>query len=83
VLALAFFFLCRNTCARLAHPDLHPVRAVACDPILGYGGIVTLGHSAFFGLGAYTAGIVARSSAYRTVPCSSGCGERGRAARRS
>jgi branched-chain amino acid transport system permease protein len=32
--------------------------ALSLDLILGYGGIVTLGHSAFFGLGAYTAGII-------------------------
>ena len=30
--------------------------ALSLDLILGYAGIVTLGHSAFFGLGAYTAG---------------------------
>jgi branched-chain amino acid transport system permease protein len=32
--------------------------ALSLDLILGYGGIVTLGHSAFFGLGAYTAGVL-------------------------
>jgi branched-chain amino acid transport system permease protein len=32
--------------------------ALSLDLILGYGGIITLGHSAFFGLGAYTAGII-------------------------
>jgi branched-chain amino acid transport system permease protein len=34
--------------------------AVSLDLILGYAGIVTLGHGAFFGLGAYTAGLVAK-----------------------
>src|SRR3990167_971380 len=33
--------------------------ALSLDLILGYGGIVTLGHSAYFGLGAYAAGIFA------------------------
>jgi branched-chain amino acid transport system permease protein len=33
--------------------------ALSLDLILGYAGIVTLGHSAFFGVGAYTAGILA------------------------
>jgi branched-chain amino acid transport system permease protein len=33
--------------------------AISLDLILGYAGIVTLGHAAFFGLGAYTAGILA------------------------
>ncbi len=32
---------------------------LSVDLILGYAGIVTLGHAAFFGLGAYTAGILA------------------------
>ena len=33
--------------------------ALSLDLILGYGGIVTLGHSAYFGLGAYIAGVFA------------------------
>jgi branched-chain amino acid transport system permease protein len=33
--------------------------ALSLDLILGFGGIVTLGHAAFFGLGAYTAGLLA------------------------
>ena len=32
--------------------------ALSLDLILGYAGIVSLGHAAFFGLGAYTAGII-------------------------
>jgi branched-chain amino acid transport system permease protein len=32
--------------------------AMSLDMILGYAGIVTLGHAAFFGLGAYTAGLL-------------------------
>ena len=32
--------------------------AISLDLILGYAGIVSLGHAAFFGLGAYTAGIL-------------------------
>jgi branched-chain amino acid transport system permease protein len=34
--------------------------ALSLDLILGYAGIVSLGHAAFFGLGAYTAGIVSQ-----------------------
>ncbi len=34
--------------------------AVSLDLILGYGGIVSLGHAAFFGLGAYTAALFAK-----------------------
>lgn len=33
--------------------------ALSLDLILGYAGIVSLGHAAFFGVGAYTAGILA------------------------
>ena len=32
--------------------------ALSLDLILGYAGIVSLGHAAFFGFGAYTAGLV-------------------------
>jgi branched-chain amino acid transport system permease protein len=35
--------------------------ALSLDLILGYAGIVSLGHAAFFGLGAYAAGIVSKS----------------------
>ena len=34
--------------------------ALSLDLILGYAGIVSLGHAAFFGLGAYTAGLLAK-----------------------
>jgi branched-chain amino acid transport system permease protein len=34
--------------------------AVSLDLVLGYAGIVTLGHAAFFGTGAYTVGILAK-----------------------
>ncbi|MGG5810633.1 branched-chain amino acid ABC transporter permease [Falsiroseomonas sp. CW058] len=34
--------------------------ALSLDLIVGYAGVVTLGHAAFFGLGAYAAGILAQ-----------------------
>jgi len=34
--------------------------ALSLDLILGYAGILSLGHAAFFGLGAYTAGLLAQ-----------------------
>jgi branched-chain amino acid transport system permease protein len=34
--------------------------ALSLDLILGYAGIVSLGHAAFFGLGAYTTGIISK-----------------------
>jgi branched-chain amino acid transport system permease protein len=51
-----------------AFPDYLPLGAqiliavlfgLSLDLILGYAGIVTLGHAAFFGTGAYTAGLLA------------------------
>ena len=35
--------------------------AISLDLILGYAGIVSLGHAAFFGLGAYASGLLARA----------------------
>jgi len=34
--------------------------ALSLDLILGYAGVLSLGHAAFFGVGAYTAGLLAR-----------------------
>lgn len=34
--------------------------ALSFDLLLGYGGIVTLGHAAYFGAGAYTAGLLSK-----------------------
>lgn len=35
--------------------------AISVDLILGYAGIITLGHAMFFGFGAYTAGLVSKA----------------------
>jgi branched-chain amino acid transport system permease protein len=43
--------------------------ALSLDLILGYAGIVSLGHAAFFGVGAYTAGLIAKH--YWVEPLSS------------
>src|SRR5262249_56150119 len=34
--------------------------ALSLDLILGYAGIISLGHAAFFGLGAYSAGLIGK-----------------------
>jgi len=39
---------------------IYAIVALSLDLILGYGGMVSLGHAAFFGLGAYTIGILAQ-----------------------
>lgn len=38
---------------------IYAIVAVSLDIILGYGGMVSFGHAAFFGVGAYTVGILA------------------------
>ena len=58
IAALAFFFLMPEYLSLGARILIFILFALSLDLILGYAGIVTLGHSAFFGLGAYTAGIV-------------------------
>jgi branched-chain amino acid transport system permease protein len=35
--------------------------AISVDLVLGYAGIVTLGHAMFFGIGAYTAGLISKA----------------------
>ncbi|MDI3305509.1 MAG: branched-chain amino acid ABC transporter permease [Acetobacteraceae bacterium] len=54
--------------AYLAFPDYLPLLgqvaiaalfALSLDLLVGYAGVVTLGHAAFFGLGAYAAGLLA------------------------
>jgi branched-chain amino acid transport system permease protein len=56
--------------AYLVFPDFLPLLsgiaiaalfALSLDIIVGYAGVVTLGHAAFFGLGAYTAGLLAQA----------------------
>jgi branched-chain amino acid transport system permease protein len=58
IAALAFFFLMPGYLSLGARVLIFILFALSLDLILGYGGIVTLGHSAFFGLGAYTAGVL-------------------------
>ena len=60
IVALAFFFLLPEYLSLGARILIFILFALSLDLILGYAGIVTLGHSAFFGLGAYTAGILER-----------------------
>ena len=42
--------------------------ALSLDLLVGYAGVVSLGHAAFFGVGAYTAGLIAKH--YWTEPLS-------------
>ena len=58
VTAVAVFFLLPDYLPLGARVLTYILFALSLDLILGYAGIITLGHSAFFGLGAYVAGIL-------------------------
>ena len=58
LLAGAVFFLLPEYLALGARILIFILFALSLDLILGYAGIITLGHSAFFGLGAYVAGCI-------------------------
>src|SRR5205807_3287019 len=58
IIAIAAFFLMPEYLSLGARILVYVLFALSLDLILGYAGIITLGHSAFFGLGAYTAGIL-------------------------
>lgn len=59
--AALYFFLFPNYLAFGTHLLITILFALSLDLALGYAGIVTLGHAAFFGVGAYTVGILAES----------------------
>ncbi|WP_039015910.1 branched-chain amino acid ABC transporter permease [Cupriavidus sp. IDO] len=56
---LAVFFLLPDYLILGSQILITGLFALSLDLILGYAGIVSLGHAAFFGLGAYTAGLLA------------------------
>ena len=56
---LAVFFLFPNYLAFGTQVLVTILFALSLDLVLGYAGIVTLGHAAFFGAGAYTVGMLA------------------------
>ena len=59
VIALGVFFLLPDYLSLGARVLTYILFALSLDLILGYAGIITLGHAAFFGLGAYVTGILA------------------------
>ena len=56
---VAVFFAFPNYLAFATQVLITILFALSLDLVLGYAGIVTLGHAAFFGAGAYTAGMIA------------------------
>ena len=59
IVAVAAIFLFPNRYLILTEIAWLALFALSLDLILGYAGIVSLGHAAFFGVGAYTAGLLA------------------------
>ena len=62
------FVLAPNYLSLASQIAITALFALSLDLILGYAGIVSLGHAAFFGMGAYTAGLIAKH--YWTEPLS-------------
>ena len=58
---VAVYFLLPNNLMFASQILITGLFALSLDLILGYAGIVTLGHAAFFGLGAYTAGLLTKT----------------------
>ncbi|MDC7784090.1 branched-chain amino acid ABC transporter permease [Rhodoplanes sp. TEM] len=59
LLPVAAWFLFPEDLALLTQIAIMAIFALSLDLVLGYAGIVTLGHAAFFGVGAYAAGLLA------------------------
>ena len=59
VAGIAVFFAFPNYLAFGTQVLITILFALSLDLVLGYAGIVTLGHAAFFGAGAYTVGVLA------------------------
>jgi branched-chain amino acid transport system permease protein len=79
VLALAAFFLLPRQLLILNEIAILGMFALSLDLILGYAGIVSLGHAAFFGFGAYAAGLLRQARQRRSADGPrrrDGCGRR-------
>ncbi|MGA7323795.1 MAG: branched-chain amino acid ABC transporter permease [Rhodomicrobium sp.] len=59
LIAVGSYFAFPDYLALLAQIFATIIFALSVDLVLGYAGIVTLGHAAFYGTGAYTAGLLA------------------------
>ena len=58
---VAAYFVFPEDLALLSQIAITAVFAMSLDLVLGYAGIVSLGHAAFFGVGAYAAGLLAKN----------------------
>ena len=59
--AVAPFFLFPTYLTLASQIAITALFAVSVDLVLGYAGIITLGHAMFFGLGAYAAGLISKA----------------------
>jgi branched-chain amino acid transport system permease protein len=64
LLAVAAFFIFPDRMTFGSQVLLMALFALSLDLILGFAGIVTLGHAAYFGIGAYTVGLLAAKLDY-------------------
>ena len=64
IAGVAAFFVFPNYLAFGTQVLIMILFALSLDLVLGYAGIVTLGHAAFFGAGAYTVGILAQHAGW-------------------
>lgn len=64
IVAIAAFFAMPEYLSLGARILIYILYALSLDLIVGYAGIITLGHSAYFGLGAYVAGILAAKAGF-------------------
>ena len=60
LIAIAAFFLFPERMTFGSQVLIYLLFALSLDLILGYAGIITLGHAAFFGAGASTVGMLAK-----------------------
>ena len=58
ILPFVAYFLFPTNLVLISQMMILALFALSLDLILGYAGIVSLGHAAFFGVGAYTSGLL-------------------------
>ena len=60
IAALSPYLLFPNYLSLASQIAISALFALSLDLILGYAGIVSLGHAAYFGVGAYAAGLISK-----------------------
>jgi branched-chain amino acid transport system permease protein len=60
VAAIGFYYAFPDYLALGSAVCITAIFALSLDLVIGYAGIVTLGHSVFFGIGAYTAALLSQ-----------------------